>query len=62
MQRLPRKEKKVGGNDIKRDEFLQELDKLNLVYKNLENLYEDKVNEIEYLQKLKSTIIKNPNF
>jgi hypothetical protein len=61
VQRLSREEKKVGGNDIKRDEFLQELDKLNLVYKNLENLHEDKINEIEYLQKLKSTILKNPN-
>ena len=56
------KKKKVGENDLKKEEFIQELDKLNLVNKNLGNLYEDKANEIENLQKLKSTIIKNPNF
>ena len=56
------KKKKVKENDLKQDEFLQELDKLNSVNKNLDNLYEDKTNEIEYLQKLKSTITKNPQF
>ena len=46
-------EKKQKGkeNDLIMDEFLQELDKLNSVNKNLDNLYEDKANEIEYLQK-----------
>jgi hypothetical protein len=54
------KKQKAKGNDLKLDEFLQELDELNFVDKNLENLYEDRTDEIEKLQQLKSTIIKNP--